>query len=56
MESVVTLVLTAARKSKNTDSYLNEVEALRDDVQKSQAVTRDLQQAVCEMQPQIHTK
>jgi vacuolar-type H+-ATPase subunit E/Vma4 len=53
MESVVTLVLTAARKSKNSDSYLNEVEALRDDVQKSQAVTRDLQHAVCEMQKQI---
>jgi hypothetical protein len=53
MESVVTLILTAARRSLNGDSHLNEMEELRDDVQKSQETARGLQHSVHEMQKQI---
>jgi methyl-accepting chemotaxis protein len=53
MESVATLVLTAARKSKNKDKYLNEIETLREDINSSQTLTKELQRAIYDMQRQI---
>jgi methyl-accepting chemotaxis protein len=53
MESVVTLILTAARKSKNKDKYVHEIEALKDDINNSQILTKNLQRAIYEMQQQI---
>src|SRR5215213_7324906 len=53
MESVVTLILTSARKSKNKDKYIHEIEGLKDDINKSQTVTKDLQRSIYELQQQI---
>jgi hypothetical protein len=53
MESVITLILTAARKSKNKDKYIHEIESLREDINSSQTLTKNLQRSIYEMQRQI---
>src|SRR5215213_5004688 len=53
MESVVTLILTSARKSKNKDKYIHEIEGLKDDINSSQTLTKNLQRSIYEMQRQI---
>ena len=53
MESVVTVILTSARKSKNKEIYLNEIETLREDINNGQSLAKDLQRSIYEMQRQI---
>lgn len=53
MESVVTMIVTSARKSKNKDKYRNEIEEIKDEVLKNQNITAELQKTIYEMQKQI---
>jgi hypothetical protein len=53
MESVATLILTAARKSKNGDKFLSEIEFVKRDLETSQTLTQSLQRSIFDMQKQI---
>lgn len=54
MKSVVTVILTAARKSKNKDKYLGEIDKFKEDLADSRAIVHDLQQSIFRMQQSIN--
>jgi predicted nucleic acid-binding Zn-ribbon protein len=54
MEGVVTIILTAARKSKNKDKYLSDIDKLKEDLTESRSVVVDLQQSILRMQQSIN--